>query len=57
MRGVRSLPETPSEQLNFDDEARKLFAKLNLELKGVGGRYNPLDPIWCVYINGSRNVS
>eukprot|EP00965_Chrysotila_dentata_P132394 4378064-Pleurochrysis_carterae.AAC.1 len=34
--------------MNFDDEARKLFAKLGLSKSGqvAGGRYNNLDPIY-----------
>ena len=39
-------------QPDFDDEARKLFARLGLDAdgassgKGMGGLYNPLDAIW-----------
>ena len=40
-----------AEQPDFDDEARKLFARLGLDASGVGtgkfgGLYNPLDAIW-----------
>lgn len=35
-------------QLNYDDEAKKLWARLNLgPTKEKSGRFNPLDPIWC----------
>lgn len=36
-----------AESLNFDDEARALWARLNLEGEAGGnGRWNPIDPIW-----------
>jgi len=35
-------------ELDFDDEARKLFASLNLDPSvSRPGIYNPMDPIWC----------
>ena len=36
------------EKLDFDDEAKKLFARLNLDTSAgrSGGQYNPMDPIW-----------
>lgn len=33
-------------QPNYDDEARKLWARLNIDPTEVNGRYNPLDAIW-----------
>ena len=36
------------QELDFDDEAKKLFARLNLDANGSGrpGSYNPMDPIY-----------
>jgi len=35
-------------QLNYDDEAKRLWAQLNLgPAKEKSGRFSPLDPIWC----------
>ena len=32
---------------DFDEEAKKLFAKLNLDADGARpGIYNPMDPVW-----------
>ena len=42
------------EQLNFDDEARKLFKSLQSELTDkLGSKYNNLDPIYKSPINGA----
>jgi len=37
----------PVETLDFDDEARKLWARLNLDPRAIqGNKWNPVDAIW-----------
>mmetsp|Transcript_21712 Transcript_21712/g.39856 ORF Transcript_21712/g.39856 Transcript_21712/m.39856 type:complete len:363 (+) Transcript_21712:47-1135(+) len=43
----RRGPASGHSELDFDEEARKLWARLNLDPNAIsGGQYNALDPIW-----------
>ena len=41
-----------TEKLDFDDEARKLWTRLNIESPGGSKLYSPLDPIWRHPVGG-----
>jgi len=44
----RSKSQPPKSATNYDDEAQKLFARLNIDpAKEHSGRYNALDAIFC----------